>query len=41
MKKIYQEMQLEVIIFTNEDIIKTSQSDNTANMPDFPEDFAP
>lgn len=41
MKKTYQEMQLKVIIFIKEDIIKTSQSDNVADMPEFPENFAP
>ena len=41
MKRTYQEMQIEMIIFFEEDIIKTSQSDNMANMPDFPEDFTP
>ena len=39
MKRIYQELQLEVLIFTQEDVIRTSQNDNTADMPDFPEDF--
>ena len=39
MKRTYQELQLELVIFTQEDIIKTSQSDNIENMPDFPENF--
>ena len=37
MKRIYEQIQLEVVIFSQEDIIKTSQNDNTAEMPDFPE----
>ena len=36
MKKIYQEMEMAVIVFT-EEIVRTSQSDNVEDMPDFPE----
>lgn len=36
MKKIYQEMELVVIFFT-EEIVRTSQNDNVEDMPDFPE----
>ena len=39
MKMIYQEMQVEVLFFTQEDVIRTSNNDNTAEMPDFPENF--
>lgn len=39
MKKIYQEMELEVVLFSQEDIVRTSQNDNVSDMPDFPENF--
>lgn len=38
MKKQYESIILEVI-FLSEDIVRTSQTDNTQPMPDFPEDF--
>lgn len=39
MKKTYQEMHLEVVLFAQEDIVRTSNNDNVEPMPDFPEDF--
>jgi len=36
MKKTYQEIELLVILFT-EEIVRTSQNDNVGDMPDFPE----
>lgn len=39
MKKIYDNVELEVLFFLEEDVIRTSQSDNIENMPDFPENF--
>ena len=36
MKKIYQEIDL-VLIFFTEEIVRTSQNDNVEDMPDFPE----
>ena len=36
MKKTYQEIELLVILFT-EDVVRTSQNDNVEDMPDFPE----
>jgi len=36
MKKTYQEIELLVILFT-EEIVRTSQNDNVEDMPDFPE----
>ena len=39
MKKIYENMELEVIFFSAEDVIRTSMNDNTGDMPDFPEQF--
>ena len=41
MKKIYENIELELVFFSAEDIVRTSQSDNVAGMPEFPEDFAP
>lgn len=38
MKKIYQKMELVLILF-NEDVIRTSQNDNVESMPEFPEIF--
>lgn len=39
MKKIYEKAQVEVLIFLEEDIVRTSQNDNLEPMPDFPEDI--
>lgn len=39
MKKTYQEMELEVVLLSQEDIVRTSQNDNVSDMPDFPENF--
>ena len=39
MKKIYENVELEVVFFLNEDVIRTSNNDNVGNMPDFPENF--
>jgi hypothetical protein len=39
MKKIYENVELEVLFFAEEDVIRTSNNDNTAEMPEFPEDF--
>lgn len=36
MKKIYQEVELLILFFT-EEIVRTSQNDNVEDMPDFPE----
>ena len=36
MKKIYQEIDL-VLIFFTEEIVRTSQNDNVEDMPEFPE----
>ena len=36
MKKIYQELELLILFFT-EEIVRTSQNDNVEDMPDFPE----
>ena len=38
MKKTYQTIEL-VLIFLNEDVIRTSQNDNVEEMPEFPEFF--
>ena len=37
MKKIYESVELEVVFFFGEDIVRTSNSDNVENMPEFPE----
>ena len=39
MNAIYKELSVEIILFTNEDIVRTSQNDNVTDMPDFPENF--
>ena len=39
MKKTYENVELEVLFFLEEDVIRTSQSDNVTPMPDFPENF--
>ena len=35
--KTYQDLELEVVFFLEEDVIRTSNSDNTEEMPEFPE----
>lgn len=37
--KTYQNLELEVVFFLEEDVIRTSNNDNVGEMPDFPEDF--
>ncbi len=39
MKRTYEIIELEIVFFCAEDVIRTSQNDNTEVMPDFPEDF--
>ena len=39
MKKIYQEIEIKIIAFLEEDVIRTSTNDNLESMPDFPEIF--
>ena len=36
MKKIYKNIQLEVVYFQEDDIVRTSSNDNLEEMPDFP-----
>ena len=38
MKKIYEKAEMKVLVFLEEDVIRTSQNDNVEPMPDFPED---
>ena len=38
MKKIYENIKIEVILLS-EDIVRTSPTDNTTDMPEFPEIF--
>lgn len=39
MKKIYERLEISLLSFGEEDIVRTSQNDNVGNMPDFPEYF--
>ena len=39
MKKTYERLEISLLSFSEEDIVRTSQNDNVGNMPDFPEDF--
>jgi hypothetical protein len=39
MKKQYEILELKLVIFGMEDVIRTSQNDNVEDMPDFPENF--
>ena len=41
MKELYQQVELDIIFFCEEDIIRTSQNDNVEEMPDFPENYTP
>lgn len=38
MKKIYQKVEL-VLILLEEDVVRTSPTDNDTDMPDFPEEL--
>ena len=38
MKKIYEKAEMKILVFLEEDVIRTSQNDNLEPMPDFPED---
>ena len=38
MKKIYQKIEL-VLILLEEDVVRTSPTDNDTDMPDFPEEL--
>ena len=37
MKKNYKQMEFEIVFFNDDDIVRTSQSDNVTEYPDFPE----
>lgn len=39
MKKLYENVELQLVFFVEEDVIRTSSSDNVGNFPDFPENF--
>ena len=39
MKKTYEMAEIKVLLFLEEDIVRTSQNDNLEPMPDFPEDI--
>ncbi len=39
MKSNYENIEIKIILFSNDDIIKTSNDDNVEEMPDFPEMF--
>ena len=40
MKKTYEYMEISLVFFPHEDIVRTSQNDNISDMPEFPENFA-
>lgn len=37
MKRKYENIELEIVFFCNDDIVRTSQNDNVTDYPDFPE----
>lgn len=39
MKRNYENVELEIVLFCSDDVIRTSQNDNVEPMPDFPEIF--
>ena len=39
MKKIYERIEINLLVFPCEDIVRTSNNDNVEEMPDFPENF--
>ncbi len=41
MKKNYEDIQVQIVLFDRQDVVRTSQNDNVVDMPDFPEVFEP
>ena len=41
MKKNYENAKAIIVYFSDDDVITTSQYDNKAEYPDFPENFTP
>lgn len=41
MKKNYENIQVQIVLFDRQDVVRTSQNDNVEVMPDFPENFEP
>lgn len=39
MKKTYEQVEMALQLFSEEDVIRTSQNDNVIDVPEFPEDF--
>jgi hypothetical protein len=39
MKKNYEDIQVQLVLFDGQDVVRTSQNDNVVEMPDFPEAF--
>ena len=39
MKRNYENIEIKIVLFSNDDIVRTSQDDNVEPMPDFPEMF--
>ena len=39
MKKVYENITIDLVFFYDMDIVRTSQNDNIESVPDFPEDF--
>lgn len=37
--KNYENVEIEIVLFSAEDIVRTSQNDNVTSLPDFPEMF--
>jgi hypothetical protein len=39
MKKVYENIAIDLVFFCEMDIVRTSQNDNIESIPNFPEDF--
>lgn len=39
MNKKFENVELEIVFFKAEDIVRTSQNDNVVDLPDFDEEF--
>ncbi len=39
MKRNYENIKLEIVVFACDDIVRTSQNDNVTDLPDFPENW--
>lgn len=39
MEKYYEALEMEIVLFSTDDIVRTSFGDNVTDFPDYPENF--